>query len=258
MVMQKRFNPYYLILALFVNLAFLAGLAHLTNVEYNRPIGEELTTISISSNPVSGPSENSRDEVEQHQDFQDLPELESVELPEMPVIIDQIPEMQEVVETPEVELQIELPKYNIRHARIRRIVTAKTHISPVKTRVSKSNIASHSASSTGRKSGSKRGRMKGVWGISEVDIPPRIVKKVLPAYPFRARRMGIEGELVVKFIVDIDGKVKNIRILSAKPKGIFEQTVLNTLTRWRFIPGKKNGHVVKTVMVLPVQFKLKD
>ncbi len=259
MVMRRRFNPYYLFLALFVNLVFLAGLAHLTNVEYDRSGKEELTTISVSPHFANGMYEESCNKAErEYKNPQDSPELESVEFPELPVFVDKMPEVEELVEPPIVELQVELPRYKIRHAKIRRISTARTHAHPVKTRTSKSTAPSPSVSSAGGKGGKGKSGLRGVWGISEVDIPPRIVRKVLPAYPFRARRMGIEGELVVRFIVDVDGKVRDIRILSAKPKGVFEQTVLNTLTKWRFVPGKKNGRVVKTVMVLPVQFKLKN
>ena len=98
---------------------------------------------------------------------------------------------------------------------------------------------------------------EGSFRIAQVDEPPVPVFKRKPLYPLRARRLGVEGKVTIQFIVERDGSVSDLRILSAKPKGYFEKSVIHAVRRWRFIPGKVRGHSVRTVVVVPIKFKLR-
>jgi protein TonB len=71
---------------------------------------------------------------------------------------------------------------------------------------------------------------------SSQNIAPAALKKVKPKYPSRARRRGIEGEVVVAFQVSPSGAVlrNSIRVVSAKPAKIFNKTVVAAISRWRF------------------------
>jgi protein TonB len=90
----------------------------------------------------------------------------------------------------------------------------------------------------------------------EVDREPRLVSRVPPIYPYSARRRGINGEVVVRFLVDTSGRVNKLTIVRAQPKGIFEQAVEQSINRWRFKPGYFQGRPVATWVVLPIRFKL--
>ncbi len=62
-----------------------------------------------------------------------------------------------------------------------------------------------------------------MYSLSELDSPLIPVIRLKPLYPMRARMLGIEGWVKVKFVVNEDGHTSNIEILDAKPKGIFEK-----------------------------------
>ena len=94
------------------------------------------------------------------------------------------------------------------------------------------------------------------FGLGEVDRGPQILKQQKPAYPLLARRRNLTGKVTVKFLVDRHGKVHKPKILEAHPKGVFEQSVLDSITKWRFKPGVYKGREVATWVVVPIQFRL--
>ena len=91
---------------------------------------------------------------------------------------------------------------------------------------------------------------------AEVDREPRLVSRVPPIYPYSARRRGINGEVVVRFLVDASGRVSRLSIVRAQPQGVFERAVEQSVNRWRFKPGLYQGRPVSTWVVLPIRFKL--
>ena len=98
----------------------------------------------------------------------------------------------------------------------------------------------------------------GGMSLAVVDVKPRIMRQVEPAYPADARRHGIEGRVVARLLVTADGGVNKISIVSAKPPQIFEQAVITALEKWRFHPARYQGHEVATWVMLPIRFNLKD
>ncbi|MCK8601159.1 energy transducer TonB [Desulfoferrobacter suflitae] len=94
------------------------------------------------------------------------------------------------------------------------------------------------------------------FGLGEVDQAPQVIKQHKPSYPLLARRRNLTGNVTVKFLVDRRGKVCKPKIIEAHPEGVFEQSVLESVTKWRFKPGVYQGSEVSTWVVLPIQFRL--
>ncbi|MGV8074431.1 MAG: energy transducer TonB [Syntrophobacteraceae bacterium] len=111
-----------------------------------------------------------------------------------------------------------------------------------------------SAGSAGSSYGAGSGA--GEFNIEQVDQAPRVLRKVEPVYPFRARNQAIDGKLLLKFLVEPDGSVSKPCVLEAHPEGFFEQNALAAVTQWRFKPGFYRGRAVATWIVLPIRFKL--
>lgn len=93
---------------------------------------------------------------------------------------------------------------------------------------------------------------------SEVDQVPMTVIKTPPVYPYRARRLNVSGEVHVKFLVDADGQVHDIRIIKASPPDIFDRSVIDALSTWRFAPGKLQGRPVATQVTTTIVFRLEN
>ncbi len=75
-------------------------------------------------------------------------------------------------------------------------------------------------------------------------------------YPADARRKGIESKVFVRFVIEKDGSITQTEIV----KGVSEdldmeaKRVINAMPKWS--AGEKDGHKVRQVYTLPIQFKL--
>lgn len=75
-------------------------------------------------------------------------------------------------------------------------------------------------------------------------------------YPAYARRMGIEGNVFVIFLVERDGSISNIKIHRGINADLDKEAlrIISLFPNWK--PGMQNGKAVKSQFVLPVPFKL--
>ena len=89
-----------------------------------------------------------------------------------------------------------------------------------------------------------------------VQKKPEIIKKVLPKYPPIAQRAGIEGMVVVDFIVDEKGLPTQIKILKGHP--MLDEAAINAVKQYRFSPGMQRDKPVKVKWRVPIRFRLKN
>lgn len=64
------------------------------------------------------------------------------------------------------------------------------------------------------------------------------VNTPFPPFPSEAIARGRSmGSVTVRFTVRANGRVADVRVVEARPEGLFERTVIDTLAEWRFEPG---------------------
>lgn len=101
--------------------------------------------------------------------------------------------------------------------------------------------------------------LDGIVGAAEMDqldAPLTTLSRIPPVYPMRAQRRGIEGWVKVRFLVDEEGQVSQIEVLESSPSDIFNRSVRQCVSRWRFKPGTIEGVTVKTWMQSTVRFEM--
>jgi TonB family protein len=82
---------------------------------------------------------------------------------------------------------------------------------------------------------------------------PKVVFRVPPVYPIGLRQAGMRGEVMVEFVVDTEGRVKNpIVVRTLHPA--FNEAALAAIQRWRFEPGRVAGRPVNTLMQQGISF----
>ncbi len=78
-----------------------------------------------------------------------------------------------------------------------------------------------------------------------------------PSYPFILKKRGIEGEVNLKILIDENGRVEDIVILSSNDER-FTKSVLDAIKKARFEPAFVSKKYIKSWGVLKVKFKLED
>lgn len=77
-------------------------------------------------------------------------------------------------------------------------------------------------------------------------------------YPAAASEEGIQGRVVVQFIVEENGSISHVNVVRGKHPALDAEAlrVVKKMPRWN--PGRNNGQPVRVVYNLPVTFKLKQ
>jgi protein TonB len=75
-------------------------------------------------------------------------------------------------------------------------------------------------------------------------------------YPTQARRMGVEGTVIVVFVINTDGSIQDVEVLRGIGGGCDEEAVKIVKAAPKWEPGKQRGKAVRTRMRLPIRFKL--
>lgn len=99
-------------------------------------------------------------------------------------------------------------------------------------------------------------QLKDRYLAHELDTGLIALAKVAPVYPLHAARRGIEGEVRVQFLVTAQGTVQDIEILAADPEKVFDQSVIDCVSRWRFEPGRVQGIPVTALAQTTIKFQL--
>ncbi|MDR0798273.1 MAG: TonB family protein [Dysgonamonadaceae bacterium] len=75
-------------------------------------------------------------------------------------------------------------------------------------------------------------------------------------YPAIAVEKGIQGQVVLRFVVNKDGSVSDVKVVKSLDPSCDKEAVRVVSSMPKWIPGRKNGELVATYFTLPVTFKL--
>ena len=95
-------------------------------------------------------------------------------------------------------------------------------------------------------------------GNASVAIMPRIVRKIDPVYPAAERNAGITGSGVVRLLVNTNGTVDEVTLVSSSGNANLDQAGINAAYKWRFTSAVgTNGQKVRCYLRLPFTFRLR-
>ena len=75
-------------------------------------------------------------------------------------------------------------------------------------------------------------------------------------YPVIAEENGIQGRVIVQFVVGKDGHISDVRVAKSVDPSLDKEAVRVVKGMPRWIPGKQNGQAVTVRYTLPVTFRL--
>jgi protein TonB len=82
----------------------------------------------------------------------------------------------------------------------------------------------------------------------------RIRKKVAPVYPVLARENNIEGTVRLHLIINTEGTVKQLEVMSGHP--LLVGAALDAVRKWEYEPTTLNGEPVEVDTTVDVIFQL--
>ena len=77
-----------------------------------------------------------------------------------------------------------------------------------------------------------------------------------PAYPRMSRRMGEQGTVLVRVFISADGRAEKADIRSSSGYPRLDEAALETVQRWRYVPGQRAGLPEAMWFIVPIRFVL--
>ena len=92
----------------------------------------------------------------------------------------------------------------------------------------------------------------------KADSRPYKLKNPKPVYPSAARRRGMQGLVLLSIRVNKKGFVENVNIEKTSGFRVLDQSAVNSVTKWQFVPAKKENEFISSVVEVPIRFQLND
>ena len=87
------------------------------------------------------------------------------------------------------------------------------------------------------------------FNAAYLDNPP-------PPYPALARRMGEQGKVVLRVLVNATGAADKVELRAGSGFMRLDNIALETVKRWRFIPARQGSKAVAAWVLIPITFTL--
>ena len=90
----------------------------------------------------------------------------------------------------------------------------------------------------------------------KVEVKPQPIAIPKPEYPPLAQQAGIEGQAVVKALVDTDGTIREVQILKSSGNQMLDEAALAAARKATFTPAKQRDTFVRVWVSIPMRFRL--
>ena len=91
---------------------------------------------------------------------------------------------------------------------------------------------------------------------SEPIFDAQYLNNPAPLYPKIARDRGIEGKILLEVVVKEDGGALNVKLMSSSGSSLLDESAIEAVKNWQFIPAKKFGKFVQAKVIVPIEFKI--
>jgi periplasmic protein TonB len=91
--------------------------------------------------------------------------------------------------------------------------------------------------------------------VTEDVTPPKSISMHAPSYPADAKAAGIEGVVVVQYVVTESGEVKDVQAVRGPPELV--AVCVAAVQSWRFMPAMKDGQPVAVHRIARFPFRIK-
>ena len=83
------------------------------------------------------------------------------------------------------------------------------------------------------------------FGLAPTDGEYLPIVKVQPIYPRSALSRGIQGYVIVQFTVTKQGTTRDVKVVEAKPPGIFDRSAIQAAQKFKYKPRVVDGEPIE-------------
>jgi protein TonB len=77
-----------------------------------------------------------------------------------------------------------------------------------------------------------------------------------PAYPAASRRLGEQGRVILRVLVNAGGSAEQIQVRQSSGHARLDNAARDTVHGWRFVPAKRGDMPVPAWVLIPISFRL--
>ena len=94
--------------------------------------------------------------------------------------------------------------------------------------------------------------------VSQARFDADYLKNPAPSYPPLSRRMGEEGKVILRVLVNPQGTADSVDIKTSSGSVRLDEAAQKTVRNWKFIPAKRGDTAVQSWVLVPIIFKLEQ
>jgi len=110
----------------------------------------------------------------------------------------------------------------------------------------------------GSGTGSGNGQGSGTGRVSAALTQVRYRDTPQPQYPDSARRAGKEGRVLLRVLVDAEGRTKAIEVNTSSGHDMLDRAATEAIKKWRFVPARAGTKSIETWVKVPIEFQLSN
>lgn len=77
-----------------------------------------------------------------------------------------------------------------------------------------------------------------------------------PGYPRISKRLGEQGEVSLRVLVDAQGKPRQVELDVSSGFARLDRAALDVVLRWSFVPARRGSRAVEAWVIVPIVFRL--
>jgi TonB family protein len=85
--------------------------------------------------------------------------------------------------------------------------------------------------------------------------PAKILKRVNPVMPSVAAQKKLKGYVVLAYVIDAEGRVRDVEVTESTPERIFDLAARDAVRKWTFEPRTENGVPVESKKTVKLIFE---
>jgi protein TonB len=94
--------------------------------------------------------------------------------------------------------------------------------------------------------------------VTRASFDADYLRNPAPPYPPLAKRMGEQGNVVLRVSVNTQGTADSVEVKTSSGSQRLDDSAVNTVHTWKFIPAKRGDLPVQSWVLVPIIFKLEQ